>query len=105
MAAGKGRRDAPLGRAALYGPARRSDLAKVAVRGVDLEPIDRLEEKVKLLVGVIDRLRAEQARAADENARLARELDALKTRLSEADATSGELTALREERDLITPRA
>ena len=52
-------------------------LAKVAVRGVDLEPIDRLEEKVKLLVGMIDRLRADQARAADENARLTRELDTM----------------------------
>jgi hypothetical protein len=77
---------------------------KVAVRGVDLEPIDRLEEKVKLLVGVIDRLRGEQARAADEHARLTRELDALKGRLSEAESTSGELTALREERDLIRSR-
>jgi hypothetical protein len=79
-------------------------LAKVAVRGVDLEPIDRLEEKVKLLVGVIDRLRAEQARAADEHARLSRELDAMKARLADADASSTELTALREERDLIRSR-
>jgi regulator of replication initiation timing len=79
-------------------------LAKVAVRGVDLEPIDRLEEKVKLLVGVIDRLRAEQARASDETARLTRELDAMKTRLAEAENTSTELTALREERDLIRAR-
>jgi regulator of replication initiation timing len=79
-------------------------LAKVAVRGVDLEPIDRLEEKVKLLVGVIDRLRADQARAADENARLNRELDGLRTRLTEAEGTSSELTALREERALIRSR-
>ena len=79
-------------------------MAKVAVRGVDLEPIDRLEEKVKLLVGVIDRLRAEQARAADETARLTRELDTMKVRLTEAENVSGELTALREERDLIRAR-
>ena len=79
-------------------------MAKVAVRGVDLEPIDRLEEKVKLLVGVIDRLRADQARAADENARLNRELDGLRTRLTEAEGTSSELTALREERALIRSR-
>jgi regulator of replication initiation timing len=74
------------------------------VRGVDLEPIDRLEEKVKMLVGVIDRLRAEQARAADETTRLTRELDAMKARLAEAENTSTELTALREERDLIRAR-
>lgn len=79
-------------------------MAKVAVRGVDLEPIDRLEEKVKLLVGVIDRLRAEQARASDETARLTRELDTLKARLADAESASGELTALREERDLIRAR-
>ena len=79
-------------------------MAKVAVRGVDLEPIDRLEEKVKLLVGVIDRLRSDQARAADENTRLNRELDALRARLTEAEGTSSELTALREERALIRSR-
>ena len=79
-------------------------MAKVAVRGVDLEPIDRLEEKVKLLVGVIDRLRSDQARAADENTRLNRELDGLRARLTEAEGTSSELTALREERALIRSR-
>lgn len=79
-------------------------MAKVAVRGVDLEPIDRLEEKVKLLVGMIDRLRADQARAADEHARLTRELDGLRARLTEAEGASGELTALREERALIRSR-
>jgi regulator of replication initiation timing len=79
-------------------------LAKVAVRGVDLEPIDRHEEKVKLLVGMIDRLRADQARAADENTRLTREIEALKGRLNVAEGASGELTTLREERDLIRSR-
>lgn len=79
-------------------------MAKVAVRGVDLEPIDRLEEKVKLLVGMIDRLRADQARAADEHARLTREIDGLKARLNDAEGVSGELTALREERNLIRSR-
>jgi regulator of replication initiation timing len=79
-------------------------LAKVAVRGVDLEPIDRLEEKVKLLVGMIDRLRADQARAADEQTRLTRELDGLRARLAEAEGASGELTTLREEPALIRSR-
>ncbi len=79
-------------------------MAKVAVRGVDLEPIDRLEEKVKLLVGMIDRLRADQARAADENTRLTREIDGLKARLNDAEGASGELAALREERNLIRSR-
>jgi hypothetical protein len=42
---------------------------QAALRTVDLEPIDRLEEKIKLLVGMLARLRSEQAKAADENAR------------------------------------
>jgi regulator of replication initiation timing len=80
-------------------------LAKaVAARTVDLEPIDRLEEKVKLLVAMIDRLRAENATAADENARLAGDIDALRARLAEAEGTGTELAALREERDLIRSR-
>jgi regulator of replication initiation timing len=76
----------------------------VATRSVDLEPIDRLEEKVKLLVGMIDRLRADNARVSDDNARLARELEAARARLSDAESTSGEVAALREERDLIRSR-
>lgn len=80
-------------------------MAKVAVaRGVDLEPIDRLEEKVKLLVGMIDRLRAENARASEENARLSREVDAMRAQLAEAEGTGVELSSLREERDLIRTR-
>ncbi len=80
-------------------------MAKVAVaRGVDLEPIDRLEEKVRMLVGMIDRLRAENARASEDNARMARELDTLRAQLAEAEGTGVELTSLREERDLIRTR-
>jgi regulator of replication initiation timing len=80
-------------------------LAKVAVaRGVDLEPIDRLEEKVRMLVGMIDRLRAESARASEDNARLSRELEALRNRVAEAEGTGVELSTLREERDLIRTR-
>ena len=76
----------------------------LATRSIDLEPIDRLEEKLKLLVGVIERLRGDSARMAEENARLARELDAARTRLSEAEGTGAEMAALREERDLIRSR-
>ena len=79
-------------------------MAKVAVRGVDLEPIDRLEEKVRMLVGMIDRLRAESAKASEDNARLARELETLRGRVAEAEGTGMELSALREERDLIRTR-
>ena len=69
-----------------------------------VEPIDRLEEKVKLLVSVIGRLRGEQSRLMEDNARLQREADALKSRVAEAEGTAGELTELRGERDQIRTR-
>ena len=76
----------------------------IATRSVDLEPIDRLEEKVKLLVEVIDRLRTENAKASEENARLGRELESARARLSDAENASGEVLTLREERALIRSR-
>jgi FtsZ-binding cell division protein ZapB len=80
-------------------------LVKTAVtRTLDLEVIDRLEEKVRMLVELIERLRGEGAAMADENARLTRELDALQARLAEAEGASAEINALREERDLIRTR-
>ena len=79
-------------------------MAKAVMAAVDLEPIDRLEEKVKLLVGLIDRLRSDQSRASEENARLTRELDAMKARIAEAEGTRTELAAMREERELIRSR-
>ena len=80
-------------------------VAKVAVaRAVEAEPIDRLEEKLKMLIGVIDRLRADQARAADENQRLMREVETLRARVGEAEGVAGELTALREERAVVRSR-
>lgn len=75
-----------------------------AARTTELDPIDRLEEKVKRLVEMIAQLRAEQARTAGDNARLAQELDALRARLADAENTAGELTALRDERDMIRAR-
>ena len=75
-----------------------------AARTTDLEPIDRLEEKVKRLVEMIAQLRAEQARTAGDNARLTQELEALRARLADAEATGTELTALRDERDMIRSR-
>ena len=76
----------------------------VATRSVDLEAIDRLEEKLKLLVGVVERLRNDGTRMTDENTRLSRELDSTRARLADAEGSSGELSALREERSLIRDR-
>ena len=53
---------------------------------------------------MIATLRAEQTKAADENARLIQEIDTLRARLSDAGSTNEELTTLREERDEIRSR-
>ncbi len=67
-------------------------------------PIDRLEEKVRQLVGVIDGLRADRAKATDEIAALQAEIETSRTRLAEFGTLSAELGSLREERDLIRDR-
>ena len=79
-------------------------MAKTATRGIELEPIDRLEEKVKRLVSMVDRLKADQARAAEENARLAHELDTVRTRLTASELQAAEVPTLKEERDIIRTR-
>ena len=109
-------------------------MAKTAVAAptVELDAIDRLEEKLKQLVAVLDRTRgesarigeeltrtraeqaraaeeltrarAEQTRAAEENTRLRAELDAAKARAADAESTVVELGALRTERDQIRSR-
>ena len=80
-------------------------MAKQAVATrTDLDPIDRLEEKVKLLVGMVSQLRREHAKAAEDNTRLMRELDSMRARLAETEVNGSELSALRDERDLIRSR-
>ncbi|NUR55617.1 MAG: hypothetical protein HOQ29_14320 [Acidobacteria bacterium] len=73
---------------------------------------------MKLLVGTLDRLRAESAqdkeenarlrtesaRAAEENTRLRSELETARARVNEAEGTSAELSALRDEREQIRGR-
>jgi regulator of replication initiation timing len=70
----------------------------------EVQPIDRLEEKVKQLVSLIDTLRAERAKAVDEAARLQREVQGLRAQLAEASTVGAEVTNLREERELIRNR-
>jgi regulator of replication initiation timing len=79
-------------------------MAKTATRSVDLEPIDRLEEKMKLLVGMVERMKGEQARAAEENQRLSRELDSMRARVAANDALATELSTMKDERDVIRAR-
>jgi len=73
-------------------------------RTVDLEPIDRLEDKVKLLVAMISRLKADHTRAAEENARLSRELEAAQAQIADSEAGLAEVASLRMERESIRGR-
>ena len=79
-------------------------MAKTATRSVELEPIDRLEEKLKRLVGMIEQMRTAQARAAEENQRLTREIESMRARLASGESAAHELSSLKEERDLIRTR-
>jgi len=79
-------------------------MAKTATRSVDLEPIDRLEEKIKLLVSMVERMKLESARAAEENQRLSRELEAARARAASSEGLTTELTTLKEEREVIRTR-
>lgn len=77
---------------------------KTATRSLELEPIDRLEDKLKRLVAMVERMKDEQARAAEENQRLAREVESMRGQLAANDSAAGELSTLREEREIIRSR-
>jgi regulator of replication initiation timing len=79
-------------------------MAKTATRDVELEPLDRLEEKVKRLVAMVDRMTADQKRAAEENQRLRSEIDALRARAASNEALSLEITTLKDQRETIRTR-
>jgi regulator of replication initiation timing len=70
----------------------------------DLEALDRLEQKVRLLVGEISKLRAEHTKQAEENRRLNGELEAALARVADAEAGAEEMTTLRQERDQVRSR-
>ncbi|MFM8532706.1 MAG: hypothetical protein ACKOEC_03825, partial [Acidimicrobiia bacterium] len=66
-----------------------------------LESIDRLEEKIKLLVNTIVRIKGDQSRVVEENVKLKAEIEGLKSRINTAESAGAEVSTLREERDLI----
>ena len=69
-----------------------------------LESLARLEEKIKLLVNTIVRIKGEQARVAEENGKLKADIEGLKARINSAESAGAEVSSLREERDLIKTR-
>jgi len=73
-------------------------------RPVDTEALDRLEDKVRLLVALVGRMRSEQAQTADALQRATRELDEARIRLKEAEGAGVEIVALKDERETIRTR-
>lgn len=77
-------------------------MAKTQALGI--EPIERLEEKVRLLVNLLEKLRADQGRLAEENRALRVQIDQLESRLADAESAGADIAALREERELVRAR-
>ena len=70
----------------------------------ELDPIDRLEDKVKRLVDLVAQMRAEQAKAVEDKTRLGQEITVLRARLAEAENAATEISALRDEREVLRTR-
>jgi regulator of replication initiation timing len=79
-------------------------MAKTATRGAELETLDRLEDKMKRLVAMVERMKSEQARSAEDNQRLKAEIESLKMRAATGETLSTEIAALKDERDVIRTR-
>jgi len=80
-------------------------------RAIDLEPLERLEDKIRKLVSLVEQLRGEKSSLVNENTRLQVQLessqgklDALTARAAAADQAGAELDALRQERDQVRAR-
>ncbi len=71
---------------------------------VSLEPIDRLAEKVRSLIDILERTRAELTRTTDDNARLSQEIEDLRSRLAAAEERSARTDDLQAEREQIHTR-
>jgi FtsZ-binding cell division protein ZapB len=69
-----------------------------------LELIGRLEDKVKRLVGLVERLRTEHTSVANQNRRLKDDLDTLRANLADAERANTDVTTLRTEREQIRTR-
>ena len=79
-------------------------MAKTPSTSTDLEPIDRLETKLKQLLSVVEQMKSEQTRTDAENKKLKADVEALRGHAASSESLSSEVTALREERDVIRAR-
>lgn len=70
----------------------------------DLGVVERLDEKIRQLITLVERSRVESTKLRADNDRLTKEVDALQAQLSDAAGVATELQAMREERDQVRTR-
>ncbi len=75
-----------------------------AVPAVDLGVVERLDEKIRQLITLVERSRAEAAKLRADNERLNKDVDALQAQLVDAEGVASELQSMREERDQVRAR-
>ena len=78
-------------------------MAKTA-QSVELDAIERLEDKVRKLVALVEEMRSERARLAAENRALNDEVGGLRKKLVDGEGAAAEVATLREERDQVRTR-
>jgi uncharacterized coiled-coil DUF342 family protein len=78
-------------------------MAKTA-QSVEIDAIERLEDKVRKLVALVEEMRSERARLAAENRSLGDELGLLRKKIVDGEGAAAEVTTLREERDQVRAR-
>lgn len=78
-------------------------MAKTA-QSVELDAIERLEEKVRKLVAMVEEMRGERARLTSENRALGDEVGSLRKKMVDGEGAVAEVVTLREERDQVRTR-
>ena len=78
-------------------------MAKTA-QSVEIDAIERLEDKVRKLVALVEEMRSERARLAAENRALGDEVGGLRKKLVDGEGAAAEVATLREERDQVRTR-
>ncbi len=74
------------------------------VHMVDVEQIERLADKVRGLIGVLERTQSELAQTVDDSSKLHLEIESLRSQLASAESVNSEMTTLLTERDQIRVR-
>jgi uncharacterized coiled-coil DUF342 family protein len=78
-------------------------MAKTA-QSVEIDAIERLEDKVRKLVALVEEMRGERARLSAENRSLGDEVGGLRKKLVDGEGAAAEVATLREERDQVRTR-